>query len=270
MILPFDHILPDPTTSVHTPSVTAILYADVTSPNLRELHETLQDVATSDPPKVQYVLRWAPPAGVTESPRKVPEHPDDLDIKHEPVKPKRQYLTGYGVGLDLKKMEYSALDDRRSKRKDANEPRETQIVEELMEVEPIVDHIREMLDELPPKNSDREPIDLISPLTKEEFKCRQVPMINCLPLMKHLLDLGVKASQLILSSSNPFKTLDQLIGDFPRYATQLARSIDINGEIQYEMAQLSKRIGRGGDPNMIWMNGKVLDPLMGDVFDPFG
>jgi UDP-glucose:glycoprotein glucosyltransferase len=31
------------------------------------------------------------------------------------VKPKKQFLTGYGVGLDLKKTDYLALDDRRSK-----------------------------------------------------------------------------------------------------------------------------------------------------------
>jgi len=48
------------------------------------------------PPKIQYVFRHVPPPKLTEG------------------LPKREYLSGYGVGLDLKKMDYLALDDRRT------------------------------------------------------------------------------------------------------------------------------------------------------------
>jgi hypothetical protein len=119
------------------------------------------------PPKVRYVLRWIPPAELRESPKKVSERKDELDVKHESVRPKQQYLTGYGVGLDLKKMDYLALDDRRpkSQSKAAQDAASNQA-----EVNPESDFIRDILDALPPpKANDGETVNLSTPLTKEEF-----------------------------------------------------------------------------------------------------
>lgn len=84
------------------------------------------------------------------------------------------------------------------------------------------------------------------------------------------IDLGVQAAQLILSSPQPFKTLEQLSSNFPRYATQLSRSLEIDGDLQYEMAFVSKRLPKGSDMNMLWINGKVFDGMMGNEFSPFG
>lgn len=95
-LLPFDHVFPEPGSTLFTPLRTAILYADVTSPNFRDLHEYLMASAMKLPPKIQYVFRHVPPPKLTEG------------------LPKREYLSGYGVGLDLKKMDYLALDDRRT------------------------------------------------------------------------------------------------------------------------------------------------------------
>lgn len=129
----------------------------------------LREAATAMPPKVRYILRWIPPAELRESPKKVPERKDEIDVKHESVQPKQQYLTGYGVGLDLKKMDYLALDDRRSKpqSKAAQDAASNQA-----EVVPESDFIRDMLDALPPpKAIDGETVNLSTPLTKEEFQC---------------------------------------------------------------------------------------------------
>lgn len=61
------------------------------SSNFRELHEYILSLADRPVPHVEYVFRYIPPS---------------------PVPTERNYLTGYGVSLDLKKMEYLALDDR--------------------------------------------------------------------------------------------------------------------------------------------------------------
>ncbi len=93
-MLPFDHIYPAPESVLERPARTAILYASLPSENFRELHEYLYQ-ASSEPTPVQYVLRHLPPAGFP-------------DVESEDV-----FLSGYGVALDLKKMDYLALDDRR-------------------------------------------------------------------------------------------------------------------------------------------------------------
>ena len=80
----FDHVHPYET----RPRRTAILYASLESANFRELHEYLLTHASSG--ALEYVFRHIPPL-----------HPRS-----------KNYLTGYGVSLDLKKMDYLAIDDR--------------------------------------------------------------------------------------------------------------------------------------------------------------
>lgn len=77
--------------------------------------------------------------------------------------------------------------------------------------------------------------------------------------------MGVQATQLIVGSQNPIDTLMQLSEDFPRYATELARKMDIDGDTQYEMAKTSKMIPKG--VSMAWVNGKVIENP--DEFNPF-
>ena len=91
-LLPFDHINPSPSHTLAPPPHTAILYADISSPNFRELHNYLLELSSNSNPTVEYVLRYV--AGKGEG--------------------RKGYLSGYGVFLDLKKMDYLALDDRNS------------------------------------------------------------------------------------------------------------------------------------------------------------
>lgn len=98
-LLPFDHTLPNPSTAIDLPLYHAVLYANLTSPNFRELHNELLVLSTSLPPKLTYVFRYVPPNS-------------DSPIT-------REYLSGYGVGLDLKKTDYLVMDDRFAKRKGA-------------------------------------------------------------------------------------------------------------------------------------------------------
>ena len=92
-ILTFDHIYPPPHLTVDRPSRTAILYASLTSPNFRELHTYLLKTANKLDPHLEYVFRYIPPSARSKG---------------------RSYLSGFGVALDIKKMDYLALDDRHS------------------------------------------------------------------------------------------------------------------------------------------------------------
>jgi UDP-glucose:glycoprotein glucosyltransferase len=92
-ILPFDHIYPPPSQVLKRPPHTAIFYASLTSTNFRELHAYISSLAKRAVPPVEYVFRHIPP----------PSQGDGSE---------RNYLSGYGVALDLKKMEYLAVDDR--------------------------------------------------------------------------------------------------------------------------------------------------------------
>lgn len=92
-ILTFDHIFPPPHHIVDRPPRSAILYASLTSPNFRELHTYLLKIVNKPDPQVEYVFRHIPPTARSNG---------------------RSYLSGYGVALDIKKMDYLALDDRHS------------------------------------------------------------------------------------------------------------------------------------------------------------
>ncbi|OBZ72146.1 UDP-glucose:glycoprotein glucosyltransferase, partial [Grifola frondosa] len=91
-LLPFDHIRPSPDHLLQSPPRTAVLYASLYSNNFRELHSYLYDASSGPSPHIEYVFRPIPSR--------------DQDVS------KTAYLSGYGVALDLKKMDYLALDDR--------------------------------------------------------------------------------------------------------------------------------------------------------------
>ena len=92
-LLAFDHINPSPTRVLEPPPRTAILYASLTSSNFWELHNYLYVASTGPSPHIEYVFRPIPESSREDS--------------------QMFTLTGYGVALDLKKMAYLALDDRR-------------------------------------------------------------------------------------------------------------------------------------------------------------
>lgn len=92
-LLTFDHTYPPASQTLDRPHRTVILYATLNSKNFRELHTYLYSQAGKAIPNVEYVLRYVSP----QEPR-----------------PSKNYLSGYGVTLDLKKMDYLAVDDRLS------------------------------------------------------------------------------------------------------------------------------------------------------------
>ena len=89
LLLPFDHIYPQDHTPVDSSRPIYVLYANPSSKDFFNLHSYLAKKATAG--LINYVLRWKPALNASE---------------------KKQLLSGYGVGLDIKKADYLAIDDR--------------------------------------------------------------------------------------------------------------------------------------------------------------
>ncbi|KAI0641470.1 glycosyltransferase family 24 protein [Trametes meyenii] len=224
-LLPFDHILPDPARTLTPPPRTAILYASLSSANFRALHSYLYAAASDPAPHLTYVFRPVPPAV------------QDADT--------RTYLSGYGVALDLKKMDYLAVDDRLQggsggslKDDTPSSPQDDNDEEDV-----VVTGLQQYpLDDA---------VDVTAPLTEAE-----------------LLEIGLQAAQLIYDAEEPrlrLATLKQLSQNFPRYAGALARRVSANASLLAEVAA-NQALAPGG-ANAIWLNGIALEEK---DLNPFG
>ncbi|KAJ7078310.1 glycosyltransferase family 24 protein [Mycena belliarum] len=216
-LLPFDHIHPAPARTPDRPPRTAILYASLTSPNFRALHSFLFALASKPSPSVEYVFRHVPAATDTDA---------------------RNFLSGYGVSLDLKKMDYLALDDR-----NAN-PRTVSAQEAPTDADvPAVDAVMALIEAYP------EPEDALADSALSETA---------------ISVLGFQATQLIADSAEPLATLARLAQNFPKYMAALSRRVVVNASLQEEvhLNQLKAQAG----VNAFWLNGaslaeKDLNPL---------
>ncbi|KAG8905722.1 hypothetical protein FRC01_008250, partial [Tulasnella sp. 417] len=214
-LLTFDHVFP---TSAPSTAKTAILYGSVSSPNFFSLHYALYQLAKREEQPIKYVFRHLPPFPST------------------PANP--AYLTGYGVSMDLKKMDYLALDDRRTRGSTSNKAENAQKVmsDKDEAATPEEDPILSLLPEA------TTPIDLGKPLTNDE-----------------LTALGFKTSQVILESSDPLTTLKQLSQNFPKYATSISHRVNpLNESIVVALGENMRKVQSGA--NMVWMNGRPLQP----------
>ncbi|TDL22772.1 hypothetical protein BD410DRAFT_769716 [Rickenella mellea] len=212
-ILTFDHINPPRSRNLQIPPRTAIFYASPTSTNFRDFHTYLLKLSSSPMPRVEYVFRHVPPEG-----RNVVE---------------RSYLSGYGVSLDLKKTDYLALDDRRSKQPGQNEETSDDTVTSNN------DYIFSLLEQLYPENKT---MDMNAPLTKEELKGKA--------------NIGIKATQLLHDSKDELGLLTILSQNFPKYATSIARRVVINESLHNEI-QDNQPKAQGGI-SMAWLNGLAI------------
>ena len=83
-LYPFDHVV-----GANGTAPAFVLYGDVGSDGFAALHDRMLELARSG--RIRYVLRWRPSARASGDPH---------------------YLAGYGTGLDIKKADYLAIDDR--------------------------------------------------------------------------------------------------------------------------------------------------------------
>ncbi|KAI0090064.1 glycosyltransferase family 24 protein [Irpex rosettiformis] len=210
-LLPFDHVLPAPTPGVDRPSRTAILYGSPLSQNFRELHEPLFMISNGPSPHVEYIFRHAPST-----------------IRQEI--PQRASLSGYGVALDLKKMEYLALDDR-IQGGNSQFSKSSGDSEALLEVDPIVALIHQY-----PEPAD---ISYSEALTESE-----------------LSQIAFKATQLLYDSDDALSTLKQISQNFPKYASAIARRVTIQQDLEEEVQANHAKAQPG--VSMVWLNGLVV------------
>ncbi|KAN0127772.1 hypothetical protein V8E53_014432, partial [Lactarius tabidus] len=206
--LAFDHIYPVPAQALSSPPRTVILYASFQSTNFRQLHSHLLRLASAPYPRVQYIVRPIPPYVVGE----------------------KCYLSGYGVTLDLKKMDYLALDDRRSHSKSPTSEDDQTIYADNPEAH--LDNVLQLLEQYPLNTT----LDAGVPLTTDE-----------------IVQIGILSTQLVSESLTPLQTLKQLVHDFPRYATSLARRLVPQSGLLEEIASNTAKIRPG--VNAVWMNG---------------
>ncbi|KAI6106945.1 glycosyltransferase family 24 protein [Pisolithus croceorrhizus] len=247
---PFDHVH-SVQHLLDEPQYTAIHYADPTAPSFTSFHAALLSLE----PKVEYVLRWARGAGEKKT--------SELS----------SYLSGYGVALDLKKMDYLVIDDRHlsagtsdssgssaspsshANTKDKNFSEE--VLSCVFESLPYVDELAEA------------GAKAGEPLSAQE-----------------IADLGVKATQFLASvSSQPYTgsvhahqcwdhppsveaLLRTLSTSFPLYATSLARKITVSGELKDEVHENWAKSAPGA--NMVWVNGRALNEDQGASGNIFG
>lgn len=212
---PFDHKLERKGTPRAAP--TAVLYARPLSPNFHALHRYLFDRATNAQGAFRYILRWAPDDSTTAT--------------------TSGYLAGYGAALDLKKVDYLVIDDRKLTHAsdapaiDDNSQQSTIRQSQLAE--------REWLDaqlvtETQPHNSSEQ-------LSSAELEA-----------------IAVKAAQAILQSTDPVRFMAQLTQDFPLHSANLARgSVIPPQELLDEIKFMQTRKIRPGAQD-IWLNGRPL------------
>ncbi|KAJ7185207.1 UDP-glucose:glycoprotein glucosyltransferase-domain-containing protein [Mycena filopes] len=212
-LLPFDHIYPPPARTLDRPARTAILHASLDSPNFRELHSHLFALADKPSAAIEYVLRPRPASGADR---------DDAP---------RNFLSGYGVSLDLKKMDYLALDDRNAHAQAAASEESENAIPDA----DAVDAVLALINAYP--EPETQPTDSVLPDAA-------IPV------------LGFQATQLIADSDEPLSTLAQLSQNFPKYMAALSRRVVVNESLQEEVHanQLKAQAG----VNMLWFNGAIL------------
>ncbi|KAL9710152.1 killer toxin resistant protein [Leucoagaricus gongylophorus] len=212
-LLTFDHIYPLPSQTLDRPHRTAILYAMLSSKNFRELHTYLYSQAGKAIPNLEYVLRYVPP----QEPRS-----------------SKNYLSGYGVALDLKNMDYLAVDDRLSSGNDFGQ-KNGDFSDETIErqVDPVIALIQ--------SHPEGEPAsDAQTLLTEEEIG-----------------RLGQQAVQLIIESASPLHTLTYLSQNFPKYSTSISRRVQVSPQVVGELAANSQKVQPG--MNLFWINGARVE-----------
>lgn len=215
---PFDHLIQTQEAAANVP--TAVLYGNPISRNFAQLHQILRDAVTRQSP-FRYVIRWRPP------------QPADGDAAQALTS---GYLAGYGGALDLKKVDYLVIDDRKLKHA-SGAPSLGSAARDLGSQKQLED--RDWLQRQLLLNTSR--VANTSALSPEEIDV-----------------LGLQAAQVVLHSSEPLRALEQLTHDFPLHARDLARGgVALSQELEEELEYLTSRVFRPGASDF-WVNGRPI------------
>ncbi|PFH48143.1 glycosyltransferase family 24 protein [Amanita thiersii Skay4041] len=290
-LLAFDHVHPSPSRVITAPERTAILYADLGSSNFRSLHEYLYAQSQGSEPKIEYVLRHVPPNSYFSNQKEEGKAEDS-----------RSSLTGYGVALDLKKTDYLVLDDRHSSGSGTADSQRKTSESTTEESDPLLNLLKSLpalepkpIPRPPPLGKSAEVEEVVVDEAEEETippKDPNAPLIEA-----EILELGYKASQLIISTSlqrdnsgslndtiyqltsaptdfpfslpfqqahlSPLDMLTLLSQNFPKYAQTLARRIEVASEVEEEL-RMNSLIAQTGS-SVVWVNGGMVITHGGEV-----
>lgn len=149
------------------------------------------------------------------------------------------------MGLDLKKMDYLALDDR--KRGEAAKQGGAQTV--LSESDPDADSSESGVDPILALLPDSDyTVDLSTPIPEDD-----------------LVDLGFQIAELVFSSPDPLSTLKHVSQSFPRYAKSISTRMNASDDVILALGTNMEKV-QGGS-TMVWLNGRGVDPAN---MNPYG
>ena len=230
----YDHIYPS--ASAHTKNTTTILvYGMLGTPVFHKMHELLLPQAIEG--NIRYIFRHNP-VQCTES----------------------TLLQGYGVALDIKNMEYKTIDDSSSDELFEEEDKGLGASDEdnLVDVEGFLfSRLFQRYPELKPELK-----DVRSSLIDQQRKTTSAG--DGLKAWE-LKDLGLTAVHEIINAKDPFKRLQQISQDFPKYAKRLISSSKkvsqtLRNEIEANQEVIASKQGSNGNfVNTFYFNGiKIL------------
>lgn len=140
-------------------------------------------------------------------------------------------VSGYGVGLQLKRTDYIVIDDREAAESSVNKLQKTASTEVVLDEE--------------------EEVSDLKPLATSE-----------------LAILGLNTGSFIMESEDPFQTLIKLTQDFPRFSTSVAAR-NASDAFVAEHRQNREVAGPAG-VNALWMNGVQLTERQIDPYTLVG
>lgn len=111
-----------------------------------------------------------------------------------------------------------------------------------------------------------EQVDLTTPLDETEIAGTFVCFVLFLPFAdaSGLPGIGVKCTQLVMASSDPLKALMHISQNFPKYATAIARRVNVSAPLLEELQSNGLKAQEG--VGMVWLNGMVLQETDVNVF----
>jgi len=109
-------------------------------------------------------------------------------------------------------------------------------------------------------------LDVSEPLTKDEIARKHYSHRSNASCCAELFvqEIGILATQLVSESQTPLRTLKQLVHDFPRYATSLARRVVPQSGLLEEISSNSQKIRPG--VSAVWLNGAQVSA---DEMNPY-
>ncbi|SCV74361.1 BQ2448_6793 [Microbotryum intermedium] len=174
-LYPFDHLSPrSPSSTLSSPPL-VIFYASPSSPAFVEWYQLLTRLAGEEPPRLEYAMRWKASAASVQEPL---------------------LLSGYGAGLDIKKSDYLAIDDRLAVGA-AGEQDATSLTT---------------------------PDETTETIKMDPIKKKDIPL------------LGVRSTAYILSDPSPLTAFTRLTSSFPLLASKLSSLVpNISADLLQEI-----------------------------------